>query len=124
AGYGPPPGAREDWRLWWDGGAGPGRAGGSGTAGRSDPAMGAGGQAPVPDVGDEEGDVARGRDHRYRPLLTPLEVVVPHTIDGGSLARGVAAGDDARRPGFDGAVPDEQVGCYREHGIGDALVPR
>jgi hypothetical protein len=82
-------------------------------------------QPSMPDVRDEQGDVARPwpRSEGQRcPSHSRLSSAILWA--GWCLSRGVTAGDHPGRARLDRAIPQVDVGGDGEDGIGDSVIPR
>src|ERR1700722_95946 len=84
----------------------------------------AGGRQPgMPDVRDEERDIARCGDQGYCPSAIPLQIAIGEPIEWWRLSRGMASRYDSRRARLKRAVPQENVSRNGKDRIGDAFVP-
>lgn len=79
------------------------------------------GQAPVPHVGDEEGDVSRFGDEGHRLAAHVLEVGV---VRGGrGAAREMTAGQHPCRSALQGAIHQEDMNADCKHRVGNIFRP-
>jgi len=77
----------------------------------------------VPDVRDEEGNITCLREDGNHAAARPLQGFVCQPLWRRRLSRCVAAWNHSGRSGIDRAVPEVEVGRYRENGIGNSRIP-
>ena len=81
-------------------------------------------QPAVPDVRDEERNVACLGNDRNRAASVPLEIVIGEPLPRRGLPRHVTPGYHARRARIHRAIHEIKMCCDREHRIGNPRIPR
>ena len=81
-------------------------------------------QPRVPDVGDEERNIARFGNEGYRTVAIPLQIAIGQSIEWRRLSRRMASRNDSRRARLERAVPQENMSRNGKDRVGDAWVPR
>ena len=77
----------------------------------------------MPDVGDEERNIAGFGHQGYCMSTIPLQIGIGQTIEWWRLSRGMASRYDSRRARLEGAVAQKDMSRYGKDRIGDACVP-